>query len=603
MRNNSESQYGATRTSDAKILHFRDEVESDCGRGDEWPERPSNLQPPGKPRSMPRVTPWPRKKGETYGGGPFAETEETHCLTKGLEEAFGKFCDSRLTLKRGWEERSEATASSVSAARMTDTDWSFSLRSATGFFGDADSDDDNEESVGDARTSSHLSSSNSQILQQIDLAAREDSAHYKPNPWSIARVNAASRPRQPNATVKSVSDKPVAKKPPQGAIVDAFKKQAQKPKTTTNSSAQANRTQTLPQKPALTSAIGGLDDSVSAPARSPTPIAHITTSAVDPVPISSQPRVPQQHQRTPFPPFLSRRVFPTPRPSQPTYQSPGPHFTPNLKHVRPFLSPAPPHPLPKHYIFGTSRPRATPPQDPAPFGPHILESHTPISAHLVTEHVAPVTAAYQEDGRLAHPSHSDPTPVKPERKASSPRPRQTIQLPPRPQSNQPIMKISPGPETIRPSPSFAQARRFFEYRSPPATTVKRLSPEAKPLPKGESPPSPLPSRPHIASPPMRYIDPYDQLPPSPDSEWSTLKPPTRKTNDKGKSKGSEVNSGKFRLPLSLGTITPKEPPQKKARVVTYLPPPPPKKRRTVAELRLGTQDAETGICMDGTLPL
>jgi len=46
--------------SDAEILHFRDEVESDSGRGDEWPERPSN------------------------GGRPLAETEEAHGLVKGL---------------------------------------------------------------------------------------------------------------------------------------------------------------------------------------------------------------------------------------------------------------------------------------------------------------------------------------------------------------------------------------------------------------------------------------------------------------------------------------------------------------------------------------
>jgi len=28
--------------SDGEVLHFRDEVESDGGRGDEWPERPGN---------------------------------------------------------------------------------------------------------------------------------------------------------------------------------------------------------------------------------------------------------------------------------------------------------------------------------------------------------------------------------------------------------------------------------------------------------------------------------------------------------------------------------------------------------------------------------
>jgi len=594
MRNNSESRYDATHTSNAKILHFRDEVESDCGRGDERPERPSDLQTTRKAEVNATGHSMARKKKRDIRGWATCGDRGSSLFDQGI----GRVWQSWWVVDVGEEERSEVTASSVFAVCMTDTDWSFSLRSDTGFFGDADSDYDNEENIGDTRTSPHLSSGNSQILQQIDLAAREDSAQYKPNPWSIARINAASRPRQSNAAVKSVPDKPVAKKPPQGAIVDAFKKQAQKPRTTTNSSAQANRTQTPSQKPALTSAIDDLDDPVSAPARSPAPIAHITTSAVHPVPISSQPRVPQQHQGTPLLSSLPRRALPASRPSQPTYRSPDPHFTPNLKRVQPFLSPAPPPLRPKHYISSAPISGVTSPQGPAPFGPHILEAHTPIptSAHLVTEHVTPITAAYQDDGHLARPSRSAPTSVIPERKALSPRPRQTIQLPPRPHSNQSIMKIPPGPETIHPSPSFAQARRFFEHGSLPGTTVKLPSPESKPPFKGESPPSPLPSRPHIASPPTKYIDPYDQLPPSPDSEWSTLKPPTRKANGKDKSKGSNVKSGKFRLPLTLGIITPKEPPQKKARVVTYLPPPPPKKRKTVAEPRLGARDAETDIC-------
>jgi len=61
--------------SDSEILHFRDEVESDGGCSDEWPERPGN------------------------GGRPLAETKEAHDLIKGLEEVVGEL--GGLTLVEG----------------------------------------------------------------------------------------------------------------------------------------------------------------------------------------------------------------------------------------------------------------------------------------------------------------------------------------------------------------------------------------------------------------------------------------------------------------------------------------------------------------------
>jgi hypothetical protein len=500
------------------------------------------------------------------------------------------------------EERSEVTASSVFVACMTDVNWSFRISSDTGFFDDADTDDDNEDHAGDAGTSS-------QMLQQIDLAAREDSAQYKPNPWSIARVNAASRPRQPSATVKPISEKPIVKKPPQGAIVDGFKRQAQKPKATTNSSAQTNRLRNSSQEPVLTSAIDALGDPVSAPARSPTSTAHITTSTVNSVQIPSQPQIPREkHRETLLLSFLPRKTFPASRSSQPTNRSSDLQFTPNIKRVQPFSSPVHPPPRSQHCIPSISRPHAAPPRAPVYPEPHILGTRTPIpsKAHIVTNHVSPIASAYREDGSVVRPSHANrhPTSVESERKTISPDPRQGTQLPPRPRSNQPIIKVSPKFGIIPPSPSFAQARRFFDYNPPPVTVIKRSSPELEPPPKKEQRLSPPPSRPVIASPPRRHIDPYDQFPPSPDSEWSTLKLQIRKgaaPNGKGKSKALDVKSEKFRLPLSMESFTPKEPPKKKPRVITYLPPPPPKKQKTAAEPPLATRDVETGIDTDTTL--
>lgn len=506
-------------------------------------------------------------------------------------------------------KRSEVTASSVFAAWMTDAGWSFNLRSGTGFFDYADSDDENEEDIaGDSRTSYHLSSGSSQTLQQIDLSAREDNAQYKPNPWSIARINAASRPRQPNATIKPVRENPAAKKRPQGAIVDAFKKQAEKTNTT-NSSAQANNWRQNPsQKPASTSAIDASDKLVSAPARLPIPIAHITTSAVDLVPIPPQPRNPQQYQGTVSPSFLPRKAFHTSHPSSPTQQSQNPLFIPCLKRVQPFSSPVPPPLHSQHRIASAPRSRSIPPQASTYFRPHIIEPHgvIPDKEHVVADHVASTIPTDQGNARFAQPPNSKGyhTPVNPERTTTtSPHPRQRVQCTqpsPHYSPEQPIVEASLESETVHPSPSFARARHFFEQPAPPGTASERFSPEP-PL-KDKSHFSPQLPRLRTPSPPKKYANPYDQLPPSPDSEWSTLKPPTRKANGKGKSKTSDVKSGKFKLPLSFGTITPKGPPQKKARVITYLPPPPPKKQKTTAEPHPGTRDIETGICTEGPLP-
>ena len=379
--------------------------------------------------------------------------------------------------------------------------------------------------------------------------------------------------------------------------MDAFKRQAQKPKATTNSAAQTTRLQTLPQKPALTSAIGAPDNLTSASARSHTPTAHIATSAVDPVPIPSQLRVPQQHLETPLPSFLPRKAFPASCPSKPTHRAPSPHFAPDPKRILPFSSPVPLPPRIQPHALSLSGPRTTPPQGPVYSRPHIPEPHatTPSKAHLSVDCVGPITSTNQEDRHLPHPPRLVHQPT-PKRKTVSPYPHQDVQPPSRPQSSQPITKVSPRSETI---PPFAQARHFFEHSSLPVATIKQPSPELEPLTEEESPPPPPPSRPRLASPPRKYANPYDQLPPSPDSEWSTLKPPTRKANGKGKSKAPDVKSRKFKLPLSLRPTTPNEPPQKKARVVTYLPPPPPTKQKTVAEPRSGMPDIGTDICMDG----
>jgi len=68
---------------------------------------------------------------------------------------------------------------------MTDSDnlWSFSLRSSLACEDDEDETDNEAPKAGDA----------SSFLVEVDLSARHETVDYRPNPFSIARINAAQR--------------------------------------------------------------------------------------------------------------------------------------------------------------------------------------------------------------------------------------------------------------------------------------------------------------------------------------------------------------------------------------------------------------------------
>jgi hypothetical protein len=75
----------------------------------------------------------------------------------------------------------------------TSSEWSFSLRTGTY----ADSDDSDSDS--DA-TAIDTPSKQTQLFKDLDLSSREDTAQYKPNPFSIAKVNAALRKKTGDVT-------------------------------------------------------------------------------------------------------------------------------------------------------------------------------------------------------------------------------------------------------------------------------------------------------------------------------------------------------------------------------------------------------------------
>jgi hypothetical protein len=109
-------------------------------------------------------------------------------------------------------------------------DWSFNFRS--GLYA---SDSDSEIDCDDPDSTAALSA-DAQLISELDISARPDEAVYKPNPWAIARANAASR-RGPESGGQEHSGKDVAGaskrrggegKPGMGALESAFEKQREK---------------------------------------------------------------------------------------------------------------------------------------------------------------------------------------------------------------------------------------------------------------------------------------------------------------------------------------------------------------------------------------
>ncbi|KAI9058023.1 hypothetical protein FKP32DRAFT_1762017 [Trametes sanguinea] len=118
----------------------------------------------------------------------------------------------------------------------TDACWSLSLRGhcfGDGYSSDEDSDKDSAEKPADkdavTGSVSIPASEDSRLLGELDLAARTDTANYKPNPWSIARANAANRPAKalPPAHNKSAPTRPAK---PAMTVLDMLRNQPKKTK-------------------------------------------------------------------------------------------------------------------------------------------------------------------------------------------------------------------------------------------------------------------------------------------------------------------------------------------------------------------------------------
>ena len=100
--------------------------------------------------------------------------------------------------------------------------WSFNHRNRVHEASDSPESSDPESQ---AETKTNIPSDDSRLLQLFDISSRHETVEYKPNPWSIAKINAASR--APNTKERSEDFRRKSHpRAPQGRIVDAFKVQA-----------------------------------------------------------------------------------------------------------------------------------------------------------------------------------------------------------------------------------------------------------------------------------------------------------------------------------------------------------------------------------------
>ena len=107
--------------------------------------------------------------------------------------------------------------------------WSRSLRYSNYSSSDSDSDTKPPGRQSALGSSESTLSEDARLVRDLDLSSRRDDAVFKPNPWSIAKVNAAARSREPSRT-NSLATKAPPRRQPGIQLAEAFKVQAQRPR-------------------------------------------------------------------------------------------------------------------------------------------------------------------------------------------------------------------------------------------------------------------------------------------------------------------------------------------------------------------------------------
>lgn len=119
-----------------------------------------------------------------------------------------------------------ADRSCTDVRKGKDYDWAFDLR--TQFYDSSESEDDCPPHLPNETTD------NSMLMKEFDLSSREEFVSYKPNPFTIAKVNASYRSAKKGVTEVKPSEISVTSMPKsnggllQSKITDGFKVQASK---------------------------------------------------------------------------------------------------------------------------------------------------------------------------------------------------------------------------------------------------------------------------------------------------------------------------------------------------------------------------------------
>ena len=107
--------------------------------------------------------------------------------------------------------------------------WCNNYRVRPEYVSDSDSDSGCASDVA-ADAVAKADSSDARMMRDMDLSSRHETVEYHANPWSIARINAASRSSlaKPTPTARTPGPAPSLPKPQPKPIVEAFKKQAKR---------------------------------------------------------------------------------------------------------------------------------------------------------------------------------------------------------------------------------------------------------------------------------------------------------------------------------------------------------------------------------------
>ncbi|CAL1709511.1 unnamed protein product [Somion occarium] len=463
--------------------------------------------------------------------------------------------------------------------------WSYNLHNHSALLeSDSESDTSSSSPIGSQKPV--IISEDARLLRELDLSSRPDDAVYNANPWTIAKVNAASRPNVVSPAVTITKAHAVSRKRPTGPIADAFKKQLSRPGTkvaTKNSVSQkpysipdqSRKSKAAPQSLPINHAVFNSFSRPSSqfPSDDPSNVAstfpsHVNTheclkhvhANIEPpleaTSLTNLPPAPDSAAHIPRSEDPNERILP---------------LVPGTNLVNAIASDLQTIPLTPEDIFMTE-------DDPARVAlSYTFPSASTHSGGLPRPSIflSPSTRDYTCRRHIRSPM-SSPIPSRlsgypPRMAASSPfrgdsniphlsnfllkRPSST-RCPSKGRDSHPISTAIPSSSTDppfrRPSPSF-----HASSSSRPLLSHTHLQPKG----------------PIFRRPPR---DAYDAFPVSPDSNWSSLPTPAKRLRP-----ALEKTSGKFKISqfakkLPVGAAQSSTQYSGSSRITTYLPPPPPK---------------------------